>query len=169
MARCCEGALGDTYLPQSALYLTLTMTSVGSMIFGSGRSSSLTSSFPWKTTAFIVSFDILTFVYKGSIDLFLLVLRTELVRGHSLVWMQKQSTKSNEKWNSRAGRSNNLGPASPLARSLLSRSRDHDHILVRGTQIPRQNTMRGSPEKGLMIERAGIRSAAGQESRNLDL
>jgi hypothetical protein len=52
-----EEAFGETHLPQSAVYLTLTMTSVGSMILGSGRSSSLTSSLPWKTTAFIVSFD----------------------------------------------------------------------------------------------------------------
>ena len=48
---------GDTDLPHSAVYLTLTMMSVGSCILGRGLSSIATSSFPLKTTAFIVSFE----------------------------------------------------------------------------------------------------------------
>lgn len=48
-----------TYLPHSAEYLTLMITSVWSTIFGIGRSSTLTSSFPLNTTAFIVVFGIL--------------------------------------------------------------------------------------------------------------
>lgn len=60
-----EGLWGERidYLPHNAEYLTLIMTSVGSMIFGIGRSSILTSSFPLNTTAFIVVFDILDFFY----------------------------------------------------------------------------------------------------------
>jgi hypothetical protein len=51
-----------TYLPQRAEYRTLMMMSVGSMILGIGRSWTLTSSLPLKTTAFMVFFDILTAV-----------------------------------------------------------------------------------------------------------
>ena len=49
---------GVIYLPHRAEYLTLTIISVGSTIFGMGRSSTRTSSVPLNTTAFIVVFDI---------------------------------------------------------------------------------------------------------------
>ena len=51
-----------TYLPHKAEYLTLMIISVGSTIFGIGRSSILTSNFPLNTTAFIVVFDIFLFL-----------------------------------------------------------------------------------------------------------
>jgi hypothetical protein len=43
-----------THLPHSAVYLTLTMMSLGSWISGMGLSSMATSSLPLKTTAFMV-------------------------------------------------------------------------------------------------------------------
>ena len=43
-----------TRLPQSAVYITLTIMSVGSLIFGTGRSSITTLWGSLKTTAFIV-------------------------------------------------------------------------------------------------------------------
>ena len=44
------------------------ITSVGSTILGMGRSSSFTSNFPLKTTAFIVVFDIVLFGLFGIAD-----------------------------------------------------------------------------------------------------
>ncbi len=48
-----------TNLPHSAVYLTLTMMSFGSLIFGMGLSSIATCSLPLKTTAFIVSLEVM--------------------------------------------------------------------------------------------------------------
>jgi hypothetical protein len=50
-----------SHLPHSAEYLTLMIMSVGSTIFGIGRSSSSTFNVPLKTTAFIVFFDMVLF------------------------------------------------------------------------------------------------------------
>lgn len=49
-------------LPHRAVYITLTMTSVGSSIWGMGRSSTATTCGSLKTTALIVPFAIL---YSG--------------------------------------------------------------------------------------------------------
>jgi len=54
-----------SYLPHNAEYFTLMITSVGSTILGMGRSSSFTSNFPLKTTAFIVVFDMVLFGLFG--------------------------------------------------------------------------------------------------------
>ena len=54
----------ETYLPHRAEYLTLIRISVGSTILGIGRSSMTTFKAPLKTTAFIVSFDMMAVVGK---------------------------------------------------------------------------------------------------------
>lgn len=61
-----------THLPHKAEYLTLIKISVGSTIFGIGRSSITTFNAPLKTTAFIVFFDMLFVggvVNRGVIDI----------------------------------------------------------------------------------------------------
>jgi len=59
-----KGKKGETYDPQRAVYSTFTIMSVGSWIFGIGRSSRTTFLGPLKTTAFIVSEDIVVAVLK---------------------------------------------------------------------------------------------------------
>lgn len=57
----------QTYLPQSAVYPTLTMISAGSWIFGIGLSSTATSFGPLKMTAFMVVLDIWTLTLAISV------------------------------------------------------------------------------------------------------